>query len=285
MSNIIPMNAYQMGKNKSHIVFPAYGQPKLDGNRCLAHLDKKTGQVILISRNGKAISHLNQLRKDLKKILETMGDKRLYLDGELHIDDSRDIGLLRKVLGRRTTDIDKSLEKRIKFNVFDCFWLSGLDESFGERWRILVGLIGKRRGLIRLVDTFIVKKEIDVPKLFESMLNKGYEGLVLRNMNTGGYLLGGKRSKDVMTSKSFGQDKFEVIGFKEGIGKDKGSAIFKMKCLKNNNYFWARPMGSLGRRKEMFKNGQNIVGTKLWVKFIEIDNVTGCVTRNPVIKN
>lgn len=282
MSQIIPMNAYQMGKNKSHIVFPAYGQPKLDGNRCLAYLDK-SGQIILISRNGKRIQHLQQMRKDLKKILEIKGHKNLYLDGELHIDDSRDIGLLRRVLGRKT-DIDKSLEKRVKFNIFDCFWLSGLDKPFAERWSVLVKLIGNRKGLIRLVDTFIIAKESDVDKVFHKMLDKGYEGLVLRNMNIGGYLLGGKRSRNVMTSKNFQRGFFEIIGFKEGLGKDKGTAIFKMKCLQTDEYFWARPMGSLNDRRKMFANGAKMIGKKVMVKYIELNKESGCITRNPVIE-
>lgn len=284
---VLPMNAYQMGKNKSHIVFPCFGQPKLDGNRCLAFLNSDDGRVVLLSRRGKEIQHLNAVRGELMRIFSKKGMARLYLDGELHIDGEKDIGLLRRVLGRKNArGIDKNLEARIRFNVFDGF-LAGerRRDGFKKRWDLVKKAVRKVKGegLVRLVPTFVVKKEADVDDVFKRMLNEGYEGLVLRNAD-GGYLLGGKRSPNVITSKSFGRGEFEVIGFKEGLGKNAGTAVFRLKCLRGSGDFWARPMGTEAQRKDMFRRGKEMIGKKVLVKYIEMDEKTGCVTRNPVVE-
>lgn len=290
---LLPMNAYQMGKNKSWIEFPAFGQPKLDGNRCLAFMVGK--QVLLISRSGKLISHLDGIRDEIRKILGTgtgtgIGNG-LYLDGELHIDDEKDIGMLRRVLGRKNgTRVDKELEKRIKFYIFDGFQAGKLGAGFEKRWAVVKKAVGvaktKDEGkgqLVRLVPTFVIKKESDVDSMFKKMLNEGYEGLVLRNREGGGYLLGGKRTRDVITSKSFGRGEFKVSGFKEGLGKNAGTIVFKLRCLRSGGNFWARPMGSIEQRGEMFRRGVELVGRKVNVKYIEMDDKTGCVVRNPVV--
>lgn len=280
---LLPMNAYQMGKNKSWIEFPAYGQPKLDGNRCLAFMVGK--QVLLISRNGKLISHLDGIREELRRVFGGIGGNGLYLDGELHIDDEKDIGMLRRVLGRKNgAGVDKALEKRIKFYVFDGFQAGKLGMGFEKRWAVVRKAVGMgRNGKVQLVPTFIVKKESDVDPEFKRMLDEGYEGLVLRNREGEGYLLGGKRSRDVITSKSFGRGEFKVSGFKEGLGKNSGTIVFKLKCLRSGGNFWARPMGSIEQRREMFKRGVELVGKKVNVKYIEMDEKTGCVVRNPVV--
>lgn len=278
---VLPMNAYQMGKNKSHIVFPCYGQPKLDGNRCLAFMD--SGRVVLLSRKGKEIAHLMGIREELAKIFGKKGMSSLYLDGELHIDGERDIGLLRRVLGRKS-GVDAALEAKIRFYVFDGFLARQLGDGFKKRWDLVRGVVGLGKQLVRLVPTFVVKKEGDVDTVFKRMLDKGYEGLVLRNGEGSGYLLGGKRSADVITSKSFGRGEFEVIGFKEGLGKNAGTAVFKLRCLGGKGDFWARPMGSEAQRKEMYKQKEELIGKKVLVKYIEIDEKTGCVTRNPVME-
>ncbi len=294
------MNAYQMGKNISHIVFPAYYQPKLDGNRCLAFRDigdKGDGKPILISRNGKMIAHLDALRGEISRLLnawhgnnsvQQMGGA-LYLDGELHIDDSNKIGDLRRVLGRKKKDnVDKNLEKRIKFYLFDCFVSTDMKLGFKERWEMLAKVWKKENRklafkYLKLVPTEIISREEDVEPIFNKMLDKGYEGLVLRNMGGEGYLLGGKRSKDIMTSKNFKRGQFEICGLKEGLGKDKGTAVFKLKCLRSDGHFWARPMGTMEERKNMFIKREEMIGKLVNVKYIEMDKSTGCVTRNPII--
>lgn len=295
---LLPMNAYQMGKNRSHIVFPAYYQPKLDGNRCLAFRNGGDGgKPILISRNGKLIAHLDAQRGEISRLLDAWnGDRRkqkkggnLYLDGELYIDDSNELGDLRRVLGRKKeNNVNKNLEKRIKFYLFDCFVSTDMKMGFKERWEMLVKVWKKENRkrvfkYLKLVPTVSISNEEDVETVFNKMLDKGYEGVVLRNIEGDGYLLGGKRSKDIITSKNFKRGQFEICGVKEGLGKDKGTAVFKLKCLNSDGHFWSRPMGTMEERKKMFTMGSEMIGTLVDVKYIEMDKSSGCVTRNPVI--
>jgi hypothetical protein len=116
-------------------------------------------------------------------------------------------------------------------------------------------------------------------------LYEGYEGVIVRNKN-GIYKLNSK-SYDVLRTKEFKKKIFLIIGAKEGQGIQKGSIIFKLKCLNNDNSFYAVPIGTINYRKKMYleyiKNPLNYNNKNAIVKYLEI-NKDGCVSRNPIIE-
>ena len=77
------------------------------------------------------------------------------------------------------------------------------------------------------------------------------------------------RSHDLQKYKEFFEDEFEIVGFKEGVGRDAGSIVWK--CITSENKkFKVRPKGTLAYRKELFKNGHKYIGKMLTVIYQEL---------------
>ena len=90
-----------------------------------------------------------------------------------------------------------------------------------------------------------------------------YEGLMLRNKQ-GPYEH--SRSRHLQKYKEFEDDEFEIVGFKEGVGNDKGTIVFK--CVtKEGISFDCRPRGTVEYRKELFEDGENLIGKPLTVRY------------------
>ena len=273
-----PMGAYALHKGIHRLHFPAYVQPKLDGYRCLAHVDRK-GEVILLSRQNRPHSHLDHIRNDIKKLKLP---PNIYLDGELHCDQFT-INDMRSLIGKKTLNIDDQKRmKMISYNLFDLIDLKNLDLMFSQRTKLLEKLFKKHKSKeLKLVPTHLVKNEDEMYQWLTVFLDQGAEGIIVRNAD-GVYKLGGK-SFDVLASKHFKTDKFIVSGCKEGVGDDKGTVVWQVECLRDKTKtFWVRPMGTREQRKEWFKNCNKWIGHKITIKYYEIDDKTGCVTRNPV---
>jgi ATP-dependent DNA ligase len=77
---ISPMLAHDYQKQGHKIMFPAFTQPKLDGHRCIAHIDGD--DVALWSRTQKRINSLPHIEKALKGLFGYM--LGVHVDGELY---------------------------------------------------------------------------------------------------------------------------------------------------------------------------------------------------------
>ena len=66
------------------------------------------------------------------------------------------------------------------------------------------------------------------------------------------------------------ESEYEILGYKEGEGRDKGTVIWICKVYKDSkeSTFSVRPKGTLEFRKELFKNGDLYIGKKLTVILI-----------------
>ena len=94
----------------------------------------------------------------------------------------------------------------------------------------------------------------------------GFEGLILRNCN--GIYEVNKRSYDLQKYKHFIDEEFDIIDFTEGTGDEKGLIIFICET-KSGKTFSVRPKGNHEYRKELFDNGDYLIGKKLTVMFQE----------------
>ena len=75
-----------------------------------------------------------------------------------------------------------------------------------------------------------------------------------------------ERSLKEDTIPLFEDDEFEIVGFKEGVGNDKGTIVFK--CItKEGVSFDCRPRGTVEYRKELFDDGENLIGKPLTVRY------------------
>jgi ATP-dependent DNA ligase len=292
--NIKPMGAYKIDDYSHKIIYPALSQPKLDGFRCVARYDLNENKVILSSRSGKEFNHLDKIKEQLKIIYENLDKKydksQFYFDGELYCKNftfSQLSGIIRtKYLNKNK----EKLQNEIVYNIFDCFYLPDLEKlSFENRYKIIKNILSKNISKnklfnISLVITKEVKSSQDVDKQYLHYIKEGYEGIIIRNKK-GLYKIGGSRSLDVFRSKEFKQGIFKIVGYKEGQGEEKGTPIWELECqVDKSKYFSAKPIGSRAFRKKQFKNADLLVGKFAKVKYIDLDNLTGCISRNPVVE-
>ena len=102
----------------------------------------------------------------------------------------------------------------------------------------------------------------------------------MRNLN-GLYKLRGK-SFDVLRSKEFKKVIFKIVGAKSGTGAQKGAVIWELKCKNSKKTFWAIPIGTIDKRRKLYKDYHTYIGN-VSVKYLDMDE-NGCITRNPIIE-
>jgi ATP-dependent DNA ligase len=267
-----PMKPSDYEKSSSHIIFPAYLQPKLDGFRLFSYL--KNGELQMLSRQGKPIQHLEKIKKELIKIFDK--NPNIVLDGELIAEDM-DIYKLKSLLSRK--ELTKSEEEEISqitYNIFDLIEINDLNLTFDTRYMKLKSIV-VGCNLVKLTPTFIVKNKSEINDYFVKFINEGKEGAIIRNF--GGKYKMRSSSKDVQKIKLYFENNFEIIDFDEGSGNEKGVVIWIVRCLKNKNrQFRVKPKGTREQKKEWFKHGKNFIGKKMKVYYFEKNN-DGCVVR------
>lgn len=262
------------------IEFPAYVQPKLDGLRCISYLENN--KVVLQSRTGMKFENFDILRDQLMKLFSIIGEG-VYLDGELYTDSiifEELSGLVRLTTEKTNKD---QLEKinNIKYNLFDIYFTKSPDLIYSVRKEKLEQLMKiKNIYLLNLVDANLIDNFTNVDNYHNEYVSKGYEGLMVRDKE--GIYEPNKRSKYLQKFKKFMEEEFEIIGFKEGSGDEKGCVIWKC-ILKDGKEFSVRPKGTREQRKEYFKNGKFYVGKKLTVIFQEYED--SGIPRFPVGKD
>jgi ATP-dependent DNA ligase len=280
---ISPMLAYTfdfktLGKKRGvHIILPAISQPKLDGWRCLTHCEIHLNNSVLEMRTRNNTLYESKNYTHIIKDLETIDELKdgLYIDGELYTKDIpfEELGLLKK-----KKEINEKF-KLIKYFVYDCFYVDKLDTPFIERYELLEK-ITKNMDNVILVKNKIVKNAEDIKKNFKTYIDAGYEGLMLRNINSPYEI--DKRSKHLQKYKEFKEDEFEIIGFKEATGNDKGTIVWK--CVTEDGHeFSVRPRGTREFRKKLFKNGKKYIGKYLTVIYFSMTKYG--VPRMPVGKS
>lgn len=259
---IAPMLAKTFDEGK-HLHFPLYVQPKIDGVRCLARLEN--GHVILRSRTNVVFTspYLDPVRKALLGLLKN----DLVLDGEIF---SYDIPFeeLSGLCRQKSADVRHAHHTfRITYNVFDI-----VDEtaSFVHRFDRLSSLFRKLSdvGHVLIVPTYRVD-DIDTALGYHTTFTQeGYEGLILRNKDAPYQMT---RTWDLQKYKTFLEEEFQIVGFKEAEGRDTETVIWEC-ATPDGKTFWVRPRGSLEFRRHMFHQATSMIGKKLTVIFQEYTN-------------
>ena len=254
-------------KRGKTISFPCFVQPKLDGIRCIAYL--KDGNVVMESRKGVEFNFMDDMRNDIRKIFKKNSGSDIYLDGEIYTDKLKFeviSGLVR--LKDPPTDTQLSQMKKLQYCVYDCIIKDDLDTPFTERNNILQSLLGdqkkhKYKNVIPVLTEIIAKSE-DVRVKHDEYVEQGYEGLMLRNMNSKYEI--DKRSKDLQKFKDFKEEEFRITGYHQGTGDDKGCIVWECETT-DGKPFSAEPIGTRQHRRKLFKDGEQYIGQLLTVKF------------------
>jgi hypothetical protein len=175
---ILPMLAKDFFKEAHKVVYPCYGQPKLDGMRGLGK------ESVLKSRTNVVIETLKHIENDLADIHE-------YIDGELYahgLTFQENMKIIKKYRQGRT--------EAVKYHVYDMI----SDRPFIERYAMLEELI-KDKPNIELVPTVTINNIEELEAYYGECMLLGYEGAILRWGDVG-YKVNG-RSEHLLKYKKF----------------------------------------------------------------------------------
>jgi len=264
---ILPMLALNYKDRKHNVKWPAYAQPKLDGVRCIAKkIDSNT--IKYTSRKGKEYETLSHLTDYLLPLLN-VGES---VDGEIYNPDltfQETVSRVKRVKADRS-DISHN---PVQYHIYD---FVNEEELFRDRFDYLTtrfidvlttNMMDSKKNPLVLVDTELIKNEEELLEVHLNFMDDGYEGTMIRN--AGGLYLPDYRSSDLLKYKDFLDVEYEIIGGKQGSGKDEGTVIFR--CMTYSGLeFDVRPRGTWDQRKKWYDNLNNIIGHMLTVRFQEL---------------
>lgn len=252
-----PMLASKWEDAARYIKYPAFAQEKLDGNRMCAfipYVDCGWERVELYSRKLKDFPDKDYLKYALYDTLNAFyddeNDQSIKLDGELFKPGLR----IQDISGMSRRGVRAEREKArtaaasirkdyLEFHVYDCYYPLEKSTPFAHRLLQLNEVFEflKQHGNVKIPQlkskkasdiivqhvTHRVADEKAVKQLFESIMEKDGEGIIVRNA-AGKYLANSTtRSKDLIKMKKRQTDEYKCVGFTEGTkGKDKGAVIW-----------------------------------------------------------
>jgi len=257
-------------KKRNDIVYPCLVQPKLDGLRCIMYM--RDGKVLAQSRAGSYFETLSYLTEACRDLF--IHHPELVLDGELYTSDIPFETLAGLIKKKKVTDADKEmLQRHVKYHVYDLV----STDPFTVRHEQLQHLTWNP--YMVPVQTILVQNVAECKGYFSQFVEGGFEGIMLRNTN--GLYRQGFRSHDLQKYKEFCEEEYQIKGYEEGEGRDKGCVIWVCQTP-DGKPFRVRPRGTMEQRREWFSNGSDYIDKMLTVIFQELSEQQ--VPRFPVGK-
>lgn len=240
------------------IKWPCAEQCKLDGIRCIAII--VGGECTLWSRTRKPINSVPHIIQELEAAFE---HRDVVLDGELYNHEMK--AEFEKIVSLVRQKKPAPGHEVIQYHVYDMI----SDESFKNRSEALKRIFDNFEFYsLKQVKTNIVKDEAAAIKNFEKNVKAGYEGAMLRNLDSD---YRNKRSVDLQKIKPFIDDEFPITGVTEGRGKMAGLAIFTCKA-KNGNPFEVKLKGELESLRKYIQDEKTWKGKELTVRYQGLTN-------------
>jgi DNA ligase-1 len=271
------MLAQKFSQHGSKIQYPAYVQPKLDGVRCVAILEK--GVCTLWTRTRKPITGVPHIIRAIEQQF-LYGERvttcrswpgrpgSLVLDGELYRHTYRD--KFEKIVSFVRQSVPKAGHECVEYHVYDVVE----DASFAARtWA--VDELNLKSPLVA-VRTQCVTSIDDVMGVDKEHRAAGYEGTIVRSAE-GKYEAG--RSMGLQKLKQFDDAEFEVTGVQPGRGRMSECAIFTCVTL-TGAAFSCKMEGALETLKSYLVTPDHAVGKQLTVRYQGLTN--GGVPRFPI---
>ena len=243
---------------KEKITYPLASSRKLDGIRCIAKSDG------LWTRNGKEIISAPHIFKALKPLFDK--DEDLILDGELYADkDACDFNTIVSCVRKtKPTKYDlKTSKQYIQYWVYD---YPSFDGNYIQR-------IDELEIIIEALNDPYIKSlgfewcyaESQVKEKLTQYISEGYEGQMLRVLDSP---YENKRSKFLLKNKTFHDEEFTIIGFKEGIGKF-ANKLATLKVDVNGVETDCTINGTMEYLTELFQIKETLIGKQCTVKYFE----------------
>lgn len=238
---------------------PYFVQPKLDGIRCIARADG------LWSRKGKPIVSCEHIWKELQPLFEIHPD--LVLDGELYnhkyYNDFE--GICSAVKKQKVTAADiAKIQQIVQYHVYD---VASLSCNFGKRITLVHHWFDHGKFVVPVKTGINVMGPEEIDIWYKYMLDKNYEGLMIRTNSPYEFCPNSKRSKFLMKRKEFISEEFEIVAIEEGLGTWAGMAKRVVCCLPNGEEFGAGVKGSMAHAKKILKEKEKYIGGQATVRF------------------
>lgn len=244
-----PMLAMEFSDKTEH--FPCYAQPKLDGIRCIVF--KYKNQIIFQSRNNNIFQNFPHLLLELNLLF--IKNPNLIIDGELY---NHELGFQKITSIVRKKDHPEL--NKIQYHVYD---IIDTEKTYEHRYNYLKNYIKTSISLF-LVETKFIKNKNEMNDLHNLFINKGYEGIMLRNPN--GLYKKKIRSKDLLKYKLFKDTDYTIVSHHEGVG---GVPVFE--CVNEEGKIFSVNMKcTLEEKREMMEHVKEYYGKKLIVKYQEL---------------
>lgn len=268
LANTFSFDLYKKTGKAFKISFPAYVQRKYDGIRCISYI--RDGQVILESRKGVPFQNFQKLKNELTELFSYM-PPNFYFDGELYTDkvDFETISGLIRLTEKKLKPGDTELIDMIEYHIYDFVDMNQKDLTYETRLNNLNIFLKENTNsssLCKSVETIKIEKLEDIKTYHDKFVQEGYEGIMVRDVS-GPYEVN-KRSKYLQKFKEFMEEEFEIIGFHEGTGDEKGAIVWDCKT-KDGKSFAVRPKGTFENRQKLFLEGSKYVGKQMTVIFQE----------------
>ena len=262
------MLAYPVSDKPIDYTKTVFMQPKLDGVRCLIQAEKLPFDMgyepVAYSRTGKQWLNIDHILQSLKPFFQANPD--VILDGELYNHELKDdfekiISCVRKT---KPTDADRAESRKlVQFHCYDF-----VDETmpFVDRAHILPELLSDPLPYgVRLVPTIVVYDEEDAKLYHKTILERGYEGSILRTNDV--YKCG--RSWSLRKFKDFHDAEAKLTSWVEGKGKRVGTIGKFMAVDADGNEFGMPVMDNFKKLQTMFKEMQSWVGKEATFTYFE----------------
>jgi DNA ligase-1 len=200
------------GNNLNGTIYPCYIQPKIDGVR-VVYINGE-----YFSRNGKLVPN-----KNVKKHFN-INDNSLVLDGEFYCH-----GMTFEEIYSIFASEDKDIPEGIKYNLFNVMtpieWNNQkCRTSYTDQLKIMQEF-AKNYDNITVVPAYICGSETEVKAMYEKFLSQGYEGAMVRNIETTYEWRRTRVSEGILVKlKPFDHADCIIKEVYEGTGKNAGMA-------------------------------------------------------------
>jgi DNA ligase-1 len=259
-------------------------QPKLDGGRCVAVIDRQGG-VELFSRTGKTWGNFESVRKSLQqwaashKIVDTVFDGEVVsLDETGRIDFQQ----IQKTMMRK----DGVEVGQLQYVVFDVASM--------KEWQTPTLAYGRRYDNLRAIDAafplpdnIVVIETVlasgivsGIEALSKAYVERGYEGGIARRHDAP---VQNKRSKDLLKIKTFMDAEATVTGMVEGTGKYAGM-LGALQCKLDTGVAFEIGSGFDDRQRRVFWEDDSILTGNPKVTFKYFEMTDDGVPRFPIFK-
>ncbi len=248
-----PMAVKTWKDHGDKLKFPLYIQPKLDGIRLLARLEKK--EVMLYTRRLHSVSGFTKLKDELLRMFAASGLKSFVVDGELYCH-----GMNLQVISGivRNESASEETKEQLRYHVFDFFDPQQPMLDFDRRHALLQTFHGSLKAdMIILNPTGIAQTPTSAEDMYNDYVRNGYEGVIYKSKDKP-YEFDynkEKRSSWYLKRKKQEDAEFAIIGYSNGKGKDKDCIVFRLQGP-NNKTFNCVPNGTYEYRRALFAQAQ-----------------------------